>query len=59
MKNINVDEFMGDLMQQVYIKKFQAGATSEIKRPTFKLKDQQKDGEKTNGGKDKKQCCIK
>ncbi len=37
MKNINIDEFMTDLMQQVYEKKF--ANQNEVKRPTFKLKD--------------------
>ena len=35
MKNINIDEFMNDLMGQVYAKKF--ANQDESKRPTFKL----------------------
>ena len=35
MKNINIDTFMGDLMQQVYEMKF--ANKEEAKKPTFKL----------------------
>ena len=57
MKNINIDEFMNDLMNQVYIKKFST-PESEIKRPTFKLKDGQPvGGDGGNNGGKKKGCC--
>ena len=57
MENINIDLFMGDLMEKVYQQKF--SNTDDIKKPTFKLGG--KGGETSNGdgknGGGGKKCC--
>ena len=57
MENINIDLFMGDLMQQVYQQKF--SNSDETKKPTFKLKDQggSTDGRDGKNGSGNKKCC--
>ena len=57
MENINIELFMGDLMEKVYQQKF--SNADGTKKPTFKLKG--KAGEEATGdgknGSGGKKCC--